>query len=134
MQLGKFIKCFEFPTTSQELGYMNDSRFFVFEQCILYTTVVNCGNSFSYENHFWMKDVTFGVAGNNKIVAQLSNFNHVVQVDNSSMVAILMDMKNKHREDEITAEIDMSDHELRRIIDGMKDAKKWRRHSIVSFN
>lgn len=110
---------------------MNDSRFFVFESCIIYTTVVNNGKSFSYENHFWIKDVTFDVQQKKKIIAELKNLNHVVKVDNAEMVAILMEMKSKHHQDEITAEIDMGDNELVRIID---DTKTWRRHSVVTIH
>lgn len=120
--------------TSQELGYMNDSRFFVFEHCIIYATVVHCGRAFSYENHFWIKDATFSVAKNNRIIAELKNFNRGVQVDNTELVAIILEMKRDHSIDEITAEIEMSEHELRKIIDSVEDGKKWRRHSLLSLN
>lgn len=116
--------------TSQELGYKNDSKFFVFERCIIYTTVVNCGTSYGYENHFWMKDVSFGIVAKNKMFAELTNCNHTVQVDNLKMTEILMGLKMKHCNDEITAEIDMSDYELIRLVDSVEDVKKWRRHSI----
>lgn len=133
MQLGKFIKSFEFPMTSQEHGYMNDSRFFVFKRCVIYTTVVNFGQSFSYENHFWMKDALFSL-GPERIIAELKNFNHTVQVDNRNMVDVMATMRAKHYYDENTAEIEMSDRELMKIIDSVDEVKKWRRHSIVSIN
>jgi hypothetical protein len=118
--------------TSQELGYKNEAKFFVFERCVLYTTVVLKGKSCSYENHFWIKDVSVGSDGKSgeKMFAELKNCDHRIYVDNTQMIALLTELKTRHEDDEITAEIDMiSDDDLRRIVDGMEES---RRHSIVS--
>lgn len=116
--------------TSQELGYMNDAKFFVFERCILYTTVVHrC--LFNYENHFWMKDVMFDVTANDKMYAELNNCNHKVHIDNPQMIRMLIEQKMKHKDDEINAEIDMNECDLIKLIDSFEDAKNWRRLSIV---
>lgn len=118
---------------SDELGYMNDAMFFVFERCIIYSTVIGFGKSFSYENHFWIKDISFGATADNKMFAELKNCNHQVQVDHPKMLSVLMEQKVKHKNDEITAEIDMSDTELMKLVDGFGDVKKWRRQSMVSL-
>lgn len=119
--------------TSLELAYKNEAKFFVFERCIIYTTVVRRDSSYSYENHFWMKDVTFGVTLSNKTYAELRNCNHKVNVDNAQLLSLMMQQKMKHKEDEITAEIDMSEEELIKLIDSLEDAKVWRRQSLVSY-
>lgn len=119
--------------TSQELGYSNDAKFFVFERCIIYTTVVKHNSSYSYENHFWVKDVSFGVAPKSRMFAELKNCGHTVSIDNIQMVKALSELKCKHNEDENTAEIDMADDELIKLIDGLRDAKIWRRQSLVSY-
>lgn len=119
--------------TSLELAYKNEAKFFVFERCILYTTVVRRDCSYSYENHFWMKDVTFNVTLNNKMFAELENCNHKINVDNEQLLSLMVELKVKHKQDEITAEIDMSDGELIRLIDSLEGAKIWRRQSLVSL-
>lgn len=129
--MGPLKKSFEFQMTSYEYGYKNDAKFFVFASCIIYTTVVNKGSTFSYENNFWIKDVTFSLTEHNKMIAELVNCNHKVHVDNPQMLAMLMDLKMKHKDDEITAEVDMSEGEMMRLIDSLGDAKKSRRHSII---
>lgn len=48
------------------------------------------------------------------------------------MTETLIELKSKHKKDEITAEIEMSDYELMRLVDSVQDVKKWRRHSIIS--
>lgn len=129
MLLGNFKKSFDFMMSSQEYSCKNESRFFVFERCVFYTIVV--GESYNFENHFWVKDINFNVARNNKLYAELTNCNHTVQVDHPGMLTMLMDLKIKHWSDELTAEIDMSDEELIKIVEMCGDVKKWRRHSIV---
>lgn len=119
--------------TSQELAYKNEAKFFVFERCVIYTTVVRRDFSYSYENHFWMKDVTFCVMLNNKKFAELKNCNHKIIVDNVQLLSLMMEQKVKYEEDEITAEIDMSDEELIKLINSLEDAKIWRRQSLVSY-
>lgn len=131
MEMGKFIKSYETSMTSQERGYKNLSRFFVFERCVIYTTVIGNGRSFSYENHFWVKDVKFS---HTSASAELKNCNHSVHIDNSEMMLLLMKQKIKHRKDEITAEIDMNEHDLMKLIDSVEEVKKWRRYSLVFPN
>lgn len=99
----------------------------------MYTTVINHGCSYSYENHFWIKDVTFGVTVTNKMYAELTNCEHKLHVDNPQMMTLLMELKTKHQDDELTAEIDMNDEDLMKLIDGCEDVKKSKRHSIVTF-
>lgn len=114
--------------TSKEHGYKNESRFFVFECCVIYTTVVR-KDLFSYENHFWIKDVAFHYE-----YAQLVNCDHTIQIDNAEMIKILKEQKKKHGDDEITAEINMTEYELIRIVESVGDVKKWRRHSIIPIS
>lgn len=54
-------------------------------------------------------------------------------VDNPKLVKLLKDLKLKHSSDEITAEIDMSELDLMKLIDNLGSvfAKKWRRHSFM---
>lgn len=130
MQMGNFKKSFNFMMSSQEYCCKNESRFFVFERCVIYAIVV--AESYNFENHFWVKDITFNVARNNKMYAELTNCNHTVQVDHPGMVTLLKDLKLKHHSDEITAEIDMSDRELIKIVESCGDVMKWRRHSLVA--
>ena len=66
--------------------------------------------------------------------AELNNCDHTVQVDNPALVDVLLDLELKHREDEVTAEIDMSDYELIKIVDSVEDVKKWRRQSFYSLS
>jgi hypothetical protein len=74
----------------------------------MYTIVVNHGFSFGYKNHFWIKDVTFGVTMNNKMHTELTICEHKLQVDNIQMMAKLMELKTKQQNDDI----DMSDDNL----------------------
>jgi hypothetical protein len=81
----------------------------------------------------FLLDITFGVtAGKN--FAKLSNCNHNIIVDNSKLVQLLKDLKDKHSLDVIAgAEIVMSEYDLARLVDSLGDVlvKKWRRHSFI---
>lgn len=126
--MGKFMKSYETSMTSQTLGYKNLSRFFVFERCVIYTTVIDGGKAFSYNNHFWVKNIKFSHTSE---LAELRNGNRSVLIDNTEMMLLLMKQNLKHRDDENCAEIDMSEHDLMKLIDSGEDSKKWRRYSHV---
>jgi hypothetical protein len=133
MRLGKFIKTFDFPMISKDFSYENNSKFFVFEKCVIYTSVIHA-HKFCFENIFWMKNIMFGLSVKEKIFAELTNNNHTIQVDDPRMIPILREQKMRHWDDEISAEIDtISDYDLIKLVDSVEDSKKWRRHSVVNM-
>jgi hypothetical protein len=114
---------------------LNESTYFVFEKCVLYTRKLEGGKSYSYEEVFWIKDVELKIMSGDLFVAELKNCGRELKIDNIEMLEVLFALVEKHKNDEITAEMDMiSYRELDKLVEYIDGTKKWRRCSIVSFD
>lgn len=130
MQLGRFIKTIQCPDLiQQESGRNQRSMFFIFEYCVVHTSVN--GYTFCFEDLFWIRDVSFRGHKESGRVAELVNNGVKVRVDDSEMTDLLVTLRKKHRIGEIRAEIEMSDSEIMKIAESIEDLKKWRRHTII---
>lgn len=105
------------PVTPRKPNASNETlaKFFVFEQCIIYTLVVK-QDLYHYENFFWVKNVKF-VGGQENAVAELKNRNQTVRVENLEMIEILREQKKRQKNHEENAEIVMETGELVVLID-----------------
>lgn len=130
MQLGRFIKTIQCPDlTFQESGKKKLSNFFIFEYCVVHTSIV--GNTFCFEDLFWIRDVSFRGHKETGRVAELVNNGVKVRVDDCEMTNLLITLRKKHRIGEIQAEIEMAHSEVIKIAESIEDLKKWRRHTII---
>lgn len=65
--------------------------------------------------------------------AKLENSNHILDTDNPQMINLMKDLKKKHEDDEITAEIKMSGKELKQLNDSLDDSNLGKRQSLITY-
>lgn len=134
MRLGKFVKTFTCKMLSSQDGF-TESTYFMFEKCVIYTRKLEGGKAYSYEEVFWVKDIELKILAGNIFIAELKNCDRELKVDDEAMLEVLFELIKKHKDEEITAVMDMfSYRELDKLVEYIDEtAKKWRRRSIVSF-
>lgn len=137
MQLGNFITTWEFPMLSETNKCYYNTKFLIFQCCVIYTILINEQLSM-YNGHFWLKDCKFETVLTDKseptLLTKLMYNTRSVWLDNSALSEMLRDLQAKHGTDEISAEIDLKYIELKTLVDSIAmsplSPKRW---SLVPF-
>lgn len=109
LKLGQFVRVWTEKLYSETSKCHYLTNLFIFEQCIIYTIVVN-ENHFLYNGHFWTKDCEFQTVMKNDnpvILAVLRCGDRHLILDNPEFVSAIMRLHALHKYDQIDGDIEL---------------------------